>query len=63
MKIKKILDRLTENWLAKVISFALAIVLVQLYKGSLLEKKYFYIPLVIENSGDLVPAVNIPRLV
>lgn len=63
MKIKKILDRLAENWLAKVISFALAIVLVQLYKGSLLEKKYFYAPLVIENSGDLVPAVNIPRLV
>lgn len=63
MKIKKLIDRLTENWLAKVISFALAIVLVQLYKGSLLEKKYFYAPLVIENSGDLVPAVNIPRLV
>ena len=63
MKIKKIFDRLAENWLAKVISFALAIVLVQLYKGSLLEKKYFYAPLVIENSGDLVPAVNIPRLV
>ncbi|UTC68275.1 MULTISPECIES: YbbR-like domain-containing protein [unclassified Treponema] len=63
MKIKKILDRLAENWLAKVISFALAIVLVQLYKGSLLEKKYFYAPLVIENSGELVPAVNIPRLV
>ena len=37
--------------------------MVQLYKGSLLEKKYFYAPLVIENSGDLVPAVNIPRLV
>ncbi|MGI5065210.1 YbbR-like domain-containing protein [Treponema putidum] len=63
MKIKKIFDLVTENWLAKVISFALAIVLVQLYKGSLLEKKYFYVPLVIENSGDLVPAVNIPRLV
>ncbi|UTC75898.1 YbbR-like domain-containing protein [Treponema sp. OMZ 792] len=63
MKIKKIIDRLAENWLAKVISFALAIVLVQLYKGSLLEKKYFYAPLVIENSGELVPAVNIPRLV
>ena len=63
MKIRKIFDRLAENWLAKVISFALAIVLVQLYKGSLLEKKYFYAPLVIENSGDLVPAVNIPRLV
>lgn len=41
MKIKKIFDRLAENWLAKVISFALAIVLVQLYKGSLLEKKIF----------------------
>lgn len=63
MKIKKIFEKLSENWSAKVLSFAFAIVLVQLYKSSLLEKRYFSVPLIVENSGNLVVAENLPRMV
>ena len=63
MKIRKYFDKLIENWPAKVLSFAFALVLVQFYKNSLLEKKYFSVPLIIENSGNLVPAATIPRTV
>ncbi len=63
MKIKKILNRAIENWPAKIISFAIAIILMQFYKSSLLEKKYFSVPLVIENTGELVPASSIPRII
>lgn len=63
MKFKKILEVIIENWPAKVLSFVFAIILVQFYKGSLLEKKYFSVPLVIENSGELVPTVILPKTV
>lgn len=63
MKIRKYFEKLIENWPAKVLSFAFALVLVQFYKNSLLEKKYFSVPLIIENSGTLVPAAIIPRMV
>ncbi len=63
MKIKEFAVRLTENWPAKILSFAFAIILVQFYKSSLLEKKYFSVPLVIENSSDFVLASDIQRVV
>ncbi len=63
MKIKKLFNRAIENWPAKILSFAFAIILMQFYKGSLLEKKYFSIPLAVENKGELIPASNIPRII
>ncbi|AGT44672.1 CdaR family protein [Treponema pedis] len=63
MKISKNIEKLLENWPAKVLSFVFALVLVQFYKNSLLEKRYFSVPLIIENSGDLVPSAAIPRMV
>lgn len=64
MKItKQSIEKLIENWPAKVLSFVFALVLVQFYKNSLLEKKYFSVPLVIENSGELVPSTVIPSMV
>ncbi len=63
MKIRKIINRAIENWPAKILSFAFALVLMQFYKSSLLEKKYFSVPLVIENTGDLVIASSIPRII
>ncbi len=63
MKIKKIFDRAIENWPVKILSFAFAIILMQFYKSSLLEKRYFSVPLVVENKGDLIPATSIPRII
>ncbi len=63
MKFKKIFNKAIDNWPAKILSFAFAIILVQFYKSSLLEKRYFSVPLVLENNGYLVPASNIPRIV
>ncbi len=63
MKIKKLFDRAIENWPVKILSFAFAIILMQFYKSSLLEKRYFSVPLVVENKGDLIPATSIPRII
>lgn len=63
MKINKIIEKLIENWSAKVLSFAFALVLVQFYKSSLLERRYFSVPLVVENTGSLVSSTAIPRMV
>lgn len=63
MSFKKVLDAVVENWPAKVLSLAFALILAQFYKGTLLERKYLSVPLVIENANDLVPAVTLPKTV
>ena len=63
MKFKKAVDVLVENWPAKVLSLAFALVLAQFYKGSLLERKYLSVPLTIENASELVSGVTLPKTV
>lgn len=63
MKFKKAVDVLVENWPAKVLSLAFALVLAQFYKGSLLERKYLSVPLTIENASELVSGVMLPKTV
>lgn len=63
IRIKKITDAIFKNWLAKAVSIVLAIILTLFYKNSLLGERYMSLPLICENTGDLVPARIIPRMI
>lgn len=60
MKVKQILLHLTENWPVKIICLVLAVFLSELYRGTLLDKRYLIVPLKLENDGPLVPAEQYP---
>jgi len=63
MNRKAFLDRLVENWPAKIICLTLSLLLFLFYRIGTLEQRFFSVPLVVKNSGDLAPAVNYPRMV
>ena len=60
---RKLFARAVENWPAKVLSLALAIVLFVFHRMSTLEQRFFSIPLNIERSGALMPSSSYPRMV
>ena len=51
MNTKQFLDKLTDNWPAKIICFVLAILIYFFHQMSVLGKKTFTVPLTIESSG------------
>jgi len=61
MKLKQFLPYLTENWPVKIVCLVLAVFLSELYRGSLLDKRYIIVPLKLENNGILVPAEVYPN--
>ncbi len=61
MKLKEFFIRVGKNWPAKIISLALALLLAQFYRGSLLEKRLLIIPLNTTSNEQLVPAEQYPR--
>ncbi len=61
MKLKDFFIRIAKNWPAKIISLALALLLAQFYRSSLLEKRLLIVPLNITNHEQLVPAEQYPR--
>lgn len=63
MKARSLLDTLVDNWAAKVLSVAAAIVLFMFHRMSALEERYFSVPLAVRTDGDLVPASSYPRAV
>jgi YbbR domain-containing protein len=63
LKGSKYFIRMSENWPAKVISIALALVLFIFYRMSLLEERFFSVPLQVETDQGLVPASSYPRMV
>lgn len=63
MTIKELRDRLFENWPAKVVCLALALLLFLFYRMSTLERKFFSVPLAVETNGDIVPAAQYPKTV
>lgn len=63
MNTKKFLERLMNNWTAKVICLALAIFIYIFHSVSLLEKKSLSVPLKIVSQGVLAPVSNIPSFV
>jgi hypothetical protein len=57
------LARMTENWPPKVISVAMAIVLLVFHRMSLLEERFFSVPLVVETGNALIPASPYPGMI
>jgi YbbR domain-containing protein len=63
LKDNKFFARMAENWPAKVLSIAFAIVLFVFHRMSLLEERFFSIPLQVETDKALVPASSYPRMI
>ena len=61
--IRDFIEGITHNWLPKVICVILAIIIVQVYNASLLEKRYFSIHLKYEYSDDLISSSVLPTTV
>jgi len=61
--VRNFIEGITHNWLPKVVCIILAIIIVQVYNASLLEKKYFSVHLKYEYSDDLVAASVLPTTV
>ncbi|MCL2601942.1 MAG: CdaR family protein [Treponema sp.] len=63
MNIRTIASQAVENWPAKVLSIALAIMLFVFHRMSALEERFFSIPLSIDRNGPLVPSASFPRMI
>ena len=60
-KLKKLLDIISHNWMQKVICVVLALIIVQLYSGSLLEKRYFSVHIEYKYPDALTASSSLPR--
>jgi len=61
LKGRKLLFRLIDNWPAKVLSVALALILVVFYRVSTLSTRALTVPLTVETSHALIPASPVPN--
>jgi len=59
----KFFARAVENWPAKVLSLALAIILLIYHRMSLLDTRVFYTPVVVEQLSAMMPSNSYPRIV
>jgi len=58
---RRLLYRLADKWPAKVLSIALALALVAVYRVSNLSTRTITVPLAVEAPGDLIPASPLPE--
>ncbi len=63
MNINKLIDRISNNWAAKVICLILAFFLYIYNRTNSLQKKTFTVPLSVEAEGLMMPAANLPKFV
>ena len=63
MKARNILAKIAENWPAKVISIALAMILFVFHQMNSLTERFFSVPLILESQTNLVPANPYPRMI
>lgn len=63
MKINGIFTRIFRNWPAKVLSFALALLLLVFHDITRLEERFVTVPLEVRVSANLVPATAYPQQV
>lgn len=63
MNINKLIDRISNNWAAKVICLILAFFLYIYNRTTSLQKKTFTVPLTVEAEGLMMPAANLPKFV
>jgi hypothetical protein len=59
----KLFAKAVENWPAKVLSIGLAIILFIFYRISMLEERFFSVPLNIEHLNNLMPSGFYPRMI
>jgi YbbR domain-containing protein len=59
---RKLLEKTTENWFAKVASIFVAIVLFVFHRVSALEERFLSVPLTIRAETSLVPSNSYPRI-
>ncbi|MDR1747441.1 MAG: hypothetical protein LBR47_00085, partial [Spirochaetaceae bacterium] len=63
MNLKSLIDRAIDNWPAKLICFAIALMLFLFHQMSSLGRRYYSIPLSVYAEGNLIPAGTYPRVV
>ncbi|MFC2386396.1 YbbR-like domain-containing protein [Treponema socranskii] len=63
MKIKRLFEKIMENWPAKVICFGIALVLYLVHITSLLDRKTYTVPLKIVADGGMYPMSDYPEYV
>ena len=63
MSPNKFLAKVVENWPAKVLSLALAIILFVVYRMSVLETRFFFAPISIENLSAMMPSSHYPQMI
>ncbi len=61
MKVKKLIDKLQENWPAKVICFLMALFFYIFFQISSLDSKSFSVPLRVHDANGLVVVSEIPK--
>lgn len=60
---KKRIEKIIKDWPIKALSLAIAMVLFMFHRLSMLEERYFIVPLVVDSHNDLVPATSYPHVV
>jgi len=63
LNINKIIDKITENWIAKAVSIGLAVILFVFHRMTSLETRIITVPLTVQTSGGLVPASPYTRTI
>ena len=63
MKVKRLFEKFTENWLPKVICFGLALGLYVVHITSLLDRKTYTVPLKVVADGGMYPMSDYPEYV
>lgn len=61
--IKRLIDKLLDNWLAKVVSLIIAIILYIFYQASQIDKKTIVVPLKIVEDGLVMHVGSVPNSV
>jgi YbbR domain-containing protein len=63
LNLRKILVKVADNWVAKVLSVFLAIVIFVFYRMTTMESRFFLTPLVVELPAHLVPSSPYTRMI
>ena len=63
MDFRRLFATAVENWPAKVLSIGLAIILFVFHRMSVLEMRYFSVPLNVEQLGAMMPSSSYPRMI
>ncbi|MDR2394607.1 MAG: hypothetical protein LBD93_10710 [Treponema sp.] len=63
MDSRKLLAQIAANWPAKVLSIALALILFVFHHMNTLEERFFSVPLLVETTGNLIPASAYTKMI